>query len=172
MNYILDIAYILTTVSVLFWVCFKHGASSRFIMAILAVEIAYVFGYSVFNTGNTPYFVSAIAQLIAIFFLSVMPGGGISKIIIMVIYLFMLLSHLFFFIHLPFQARPYLDFLAFMSYSQMVVVLFRPRIERFFRGGHFINGLVGYPIFGSLFRYWVLLSYDGSEKGGEKEWKL
>lgn len=168
MDYILDIVYIATTLSVLAWVYLKHSASSKFIMAVLAIEIAYIFGYSVVNTGNTPYFVSAIAQLMAIAFLSLMSGGGISKIIVMFIYVIMLFCHLLFFINAPYQARPYLDILAVLSYLQMGVVLFRPKIESAFYGGRFSNYLVGRPFVGGLFRYWIDYDHKGSKKGAHE----
>lgn len=164
MDYILDIVFILTTVSVLTWVCFKQSASSKFIMAVLALEIFYIFGYSVFNVGNTPYFVSAFAQLAAIAFLSLMSGGGISKIIVMFIYVIMLLCHLLFYFNMPFQARPYLDILAALSYLQMAVVLFRPKIESVFYGGRFNSYLVGRPFVGGLFRYWIDYDFQGAKK--------
>lgn len=171
-----DWAYFITAMAVICFSLFRfvknrdNNSSYLFMAVIVVAEIMSRFLYGNIFGETMPSKVAASINIIAL--LALLPrGGGVIKLVIMSFYGLLIFAHYFsdmFFQDIKF---PYLHFVRVLSYTQLVVLLFLPKIESFNWYGEFSKWLINRPILGIGFSYYISNHFNGLGTAYQRETK-
>lgn len=161
----LDAIYLSITSIIFVWCVARNSYSTSYkvISIVLFIEIFTIYLSSKFilHTGIDYKFWAAM-HILCLLSLAPLQGGGVVKIGILVLYGLMMVTHYIFANFYSGVVRPYLDIITVLSYVQLLVVLFAPKIESLSIYDKISRSLIGNSVLGFGLGYYICNNFDGS----------
>ena len=152
----------------------KKGAYSPTAVVMSLVLLAEIITYNIYGQQTSAPAVhkdAATISMLALVALMSIGGGGVVKLLVMMLYGIIILIHYIFATFYADLRYPYLDIVVLLSYIQLMAVLFSPKIESTSWYDYCSRLLVNRPILGKYFSYYIGSHFDGSDTIYQREKK-
>lgn len=140
----------------------NYSVSTILMAGIVLSEIYARFTYGGIMGESATYRVAASIELVALIALLPIMGGGIVKIIIMMIYAGIIATHWIAWSLFKGTMFPYLDIVTILSYIQLTIILSSSLIERAKWYGDVSRILIRSPVMGGYFSYYISNHFNGA----------